>query len=81
VAAPARAWGRSSAASPGRHTWWPDPGTLLTGAVTLPGGTARARVVFDSVGIAFVDTAVAALLLSKAEAGRLGIPFDFTPPA
>jgi ornithine cyclodeaminase/alanine dehydrogenase-like protein (mu-crystallin family) len=55
-----------------------DLGSLLTGAVTLPGGTAR--VVFDSVGIAFVDTAVAALLLKKAEANGLGTPFHFTPP-
>jgi ornithine cyclodeaminase/alanine dehydrogenase-like protein (mu-crystallin family) len=57
-----------------------DLGSLLAGAVTLPGGTARARVVFDSVGIAFVDTAVAALVLRKAEANGLGTPFHFTPP-
>jgi ornithine cyclodeaminase/alanine dehydrogenase-like protein (mu-crystallin family) len=58
-----------------------DLGSVITGAAALPGDAGRTRrVVFDSVGIAFVDTAVAALLLRTAHARDLGTPFHFAPP-
>ncbi|MFF3468455.1 ornithine cyclodeaminase family protein [Streptomyces sp. NPDC002619] len=56
-------------------------GSVITGAVALPGDAGRTRrVVFDSVGIAFVDTAMAALLLRTAQGRDLGTPFHFAPP-
>jgi ornithine cyclodeaminase/alanine dehydrogenase-like protein (mu-crystallin family) len=59
-----------------------DLGSVITGAVALPDDAGRTRrVVFDSVGIAFVDTAMAALVLSTAQARNLGTSFNFAPPA
>jgi ornithine cyclodeaminase/alanine dehydrogenase-like protein (mu-crystallin family) len=58
-----------------------DLGSVITGAVALPGDAGRTRrVVFDSVGIAFVDTAMAALVLRTAQGRDLGTPFHFAPP-
>jgi ornithine cyclodeaminase/alanine dehydrogenase-like protein (mu-crystallin family) len=57
-----------------------DLGSVITGAVALPGDAGRTRrVIFDSVGIAFVDTAMAALVLRTAQARGLGTPFHFAP--
>jgi ornithine cyclodeaminase/alanine dehydrogenase-like protein (mu-crystallin family) len=53
-----------------------DLGSLLIGAITLP-DLAGKRVVFDSVGVAYVDTAVAALVVAQAEAKGLGESFTF----
>jgi ornithine cyclodeaminase/alanine dehydrogenase-like protein (mu-crystallin family) len=59
-----------------------DLGSVITGAVALPDDAGRTRrVVFDSVGIAFVDTAMAALVLRTAQARDLGTPFNFAPSA
>jgi ornithine cyclodeaminase/alanine dehydrogenase-like protein (mu-crystallin family) len=63
---------------------WSDLGAILTGAKSVPRGVvpgehAAGRVVFDSVGIAFIDTAVAALVVDEAEKRDLGRSFAFDP--
>lgn len=51
-------------------------GSVLAGAPLDP---AASRVVFDSVGTAFADTAVADLIVRLAADRGLGVPFSFDP--
>jgi ornithine cyclodeaminase/alanine dehydrogenase-like protein (mu-crystallin family) len=66
----------SHLASDARRAVRGDLGSLLIGAITLS-DVAGKRVIFDSVGVAYVDTAVAALVVAQAEVEGLGEGFTF----